>query len=164
MLYSVPAALRRHSCTTFVSMMVTKPIRTFSSASPVTQTADTYTYFPGLLEVPLRQWPILWPDRQRSTEDKSTSSALRCWVSARSPQPVGTGDGFSSPPRSTRGARTAVLLLQGGQTLAAMRERKVAGTQPGGPTQPTQPLEITKTCPDLGAVPPLWWCLPLDAQ
>lgn len=78
MLYSVPAALRKHSCTTFVSMMVTKPIRIFSSTSPVTQTADTYTYFPGLLEVPLLQWPIplTWQTRVHRRQEHQFSSML----------------------------------------------------------------------------------------
>ena len=58
MLYCVPEALKKQSRTTFVSMMVTKPIRIFNSTSPVTQTVYIYTYFPGLLEMPLLQWPI----------------------------------------------------------------------------------------------------------
>jgi len=131
MLHCVPAALNKQSYTAFISMIVTKPIRIFNSISPVTQTADTYMYFAGLLEMPLLQRPI--PVTQQTMVRRRQEHHFSSRINARSPLPVGTGDCLSSPPRSTRGARTAVLMLQGGQTPAAMRQRKVASTWPGEP-------------------------------
>lgn len=128
MLYCVPEALKKQSGTAFVSMMVTKQASIFSSISPVTRTADTY-HTSSLLEMSLIQWPIPMTWQAMSTEDKSTTSALCCWINARSPQSVGMGDCFSSLPRSTRQARTVVLMLWGGQTPAAMREKQPAHGQ-----------------------------------
>lgn len=109
--------------------MVTKPTRIFKATSPLTQTTDTYTYFPSLLEMSLLQQPVpmTWQTTVHRRHEHHFSSML--FNKSRSPHPVETGDHFSSPPRSTRGARTIVLMLQEGQTSASMWERKVARTR-----------------------------------